>query len=90
MGFLENVKSFLSRTDSKDVAKERLQLVLVHDRTTVSPEIIEKIREDILGVISSYMEINKDDSEINFHKEEEKIMLEANLSVKELKKNTKV
>ena len=45
-------------SSSKQVAKERLRLVLVHDRVNVSPNLLEALKEDLLEVISKYMEIN--------------------------------
>ncbi|MDT8902256.1 cell division topological specificity factor MinE [Anaeroselena agilis] len=50
---------------SKDVAKERLRLVLVHDRVNVSPQFMEVLKEDMIKVISNYMEINEKDMEVN-------------------------
>jgi cell division topological specificity factor len=49
---------------SKDVAKERLRLVLVHDRADCSPEFLELIKTDIIGIISGYMEIDEEGLEI--------------------------
>ena len=48
---------------SKNVAKERLKLVLVHDRADLSPRFLEMIKSDIVKVISQYAEI--DESEID-------------------------
>jgi cell division topological specificity factor len=56
-------KIFSQRASSKDVAKERLKLILIHDRSNVSPELLESIKEDILKVLSKYVEI--DDGEID-------------------------
>lgn len=39
---------------SKSVAKERLKLVLVHDRVDCSPQLLEMIKTDILKVIAIY------------------------------------
>lgn len=55
-----NLLKFFSRTKkSKDVAKERLKLVLVHDRANVSPEFLEMMRGEIIEVISRYMDIEE-------------------------------
>lgn len=55
-----NLLKFFSRTKrSKDVAKERLKLVLVHDRANVSPEFLEMMRGEIIKVISRYMDIEE-------------------------------
>jgi cell division topological specificity factor len=50
---------------SKDIAKERLRLVLVHDRVNVSPQFMEVLKEDMIKVISNYMEINEKEMEVN-------------------------
>ncbi|WP_042275713.1 cell division topological specificity factor MinE [[Clostridium] dakarense] len=56
-----------SRT-SKSVAKERLKLVLVHDRVDCSPKLLDMIKTDILKVISNYAEIEEDGLEIKMSK----------------------
>lgn len=45
---------------SKDLAKERLKLVLVHDRSNVSPQFLEMVKGEIMKVISNYMEVDED------------------------------
>jgi len=51
---------FLSKEDSsKNVAKERLKLVLVHDRSNCSPEFLESVKGDLLKAISRYMDIDE-------------------------------
>ncbi|MCH3964730.1 MAG: cell division topological specificity factor MinE [Clostridium sp.] len=50
-----------SRQPSKDVAKERLRLILIHDRSNMSPDLLENIKEDILKVLSKYIEIDCED-----------------------------
>lgn len=49
---------------SKNVAKERLKLVLVHDRADISPKFLEMIKGDIIRVISEYAEIDEDGLDI--------------------------
>jgi cell division topological specificity factor len=49
---------FGKKQNSKNVAKERLKLVLIHDRANVSPEFLEMIRNEILQVISNYIDID--------------------------------
>lgn len=55
---------FFSKKASKDTAKERLKLILIHDRATVSPELLENIKEEIMNVISKYVEIDREELEI--------------------------
>ncbi|MGL6107614.1 cell division topological specificity factor MinE [Romboutsia sp.] len=53
---------------SKSVAKERLKLVLVHDRIDCSPQLLDMIKADILRVIANYAEIEEDGLEIKMSK----------------------
>lgn len=50
---------FGSTPDSAQIAKERLQLVLAHDRTSISPETLEKLKDEIITVISKHVEIDR-------------------------------
>lgn len=62
-------KAFSSENKtSKNVAKERLKLVLVHDRVDCSPQLLDMIKDDILKVISNYAEIEEDGLEIKMSK----------------------
>ena len=53
------------KKSSSDVAKDRLKLVLVSDRASCSPEIMQKIRSDIIEVLSKYVEVDIDGIDIN-------------------------
>lgn len=53
---------------SKSVAKERLKLVLVHDRVDCSPQLLDMIKTDILKVIANYAEIEEEGLEIKMSK----------------------
>jgi cell division topological specificity factor len=59
--------SFLSRLfakpqpASKDIAKERLRVVLIHDRTDVSPELLQTLKQEILAVISQHVIIDDEE-----------------------------
>ena len=61
MGFMD---SFLRKKTSGNTAKDRLKLVLVSDRANCSPETMELIKNDIIKVISKYMEIDTDGLDI--------------------------
>lgn len=43
---------------SANAAKERLQLVLIHDRTDLSPGLIESLRDELIAVISRHVDID--------------------------------
>lgn len=52
-------------TTAAQTAKERLQLVLIHDRTDLSPAVLETIKDEIIAVIAKHVEIDEDGVEIN-------------------------
>ncbi len=70
---------------SGKVAKRRLQMVLIQDRASVSPEVMEKLRDDIIQVISKYMVINKSDMEISLENVEDSVALVANIPVQNMR-----
>ncbi|MDW7674976.1 MAG: cell division topological specificity factor MinE [Bacillota bacterium] len=71
---------------SKNVAKERLRLVLVHDRANVSTELLEALKEDLIKVISEYMEIDEGALEVNLNSEDDTVALVANIPVLKMKR----
>ncbi|MDD3839621.1 MAG: cell division topological specificity factor MinE [Clostridia bacterium] len=54
------------QSTSKDIAKERLKMVLVNDRSNVSPKFLEMLKGDIVDVISNYMEVEEKDMNVKF------------------------
>lgn len=73
-------------TSSKDIARERLRLVLVHDRTAVSPEFINALKEDLIKVIQKYMDIDLESLLVNIEGEDNSVALIANIPIKGLKR----
>ena len=51
---------------SREVAKQRLQLVLVHDRSNVSPGLLETLKDEIVAVISQHLEIDRANVQVTF------------------------
>ncbi len=86
---------FNKKKNSKNVAKDRLKLVLVHDRANTSTHVLEMIRTDILKVISNYMEIDEAELEMDINKNvsennpEGLPVLYANIPIKNMRKNLK-
>lgn len=62
MGFLD---ALLKRQPpSRDIAKERLQLVLVHDRQPVSPDLLRTIKDEIVVAIEKHVDIDRENTEV--------------------------
>ena len=74
---------------SKNRAKERLRLVLVHDRASLSPGLLEALKEDLIQVITKYLEIDEEGLEVNLDKSDDSVALIANIPVKNVKRGTK-
>ena len=60
----KNLFDIFKKKTSSDVAKDRLKLLLVSDRANCTPELMEMIKNDIINVISKYMDIDADGLEI--------------------------
>ncbi len=71
---------------SKDIAKERLRLVLVHDRVNVSPQLMETLKDDMFKAISNYMDINEKCMEVSLTHTESSVTLVANIPVTSMKR----
>ncbi len=84
---------FFKKKSSSSVAVDRLKLVLVSDRAGCSPEIMEQIKNDIIAVISKYIEIDQEGLDIKITQTESEgrngsvPALFANIPIKDLKHN---
>ncbi|HSQ38737.1 MAG TPA: cell division topological specificity factor MinE [Anaerolineales bacterium] len=52
--------NFFKPKRSAASAKERLQLVLIHDRTDLTPAELDALKDDLLAVISRHVDIEPD------------------------------
>ena len=71
---------------SKNVAKERLRLVLVHDRADVSPQLLQLLKNDMVEVISKYMEIDEKGLDVSLERDDNRVALVASIPVKRMKR----
>ncbi len=87
MGFMD----FFRKKSSGDVAKDRLKLLLVSDRANCSPDVMEMIKNDIIQVISKYMEIDAEGLDIQITQTESEggngnvPALYANIPIRDMK-----
>ncbi|GAA0084236.1 cell division topological specificity factor MinE [Clostridium sp. MB05] len=88
---MEFFKKFSNKPTPKEVAKDRLKLILIHDRGDLPHETLEKIRIEILEVLSKYIEIDTEDVEIAVSKSERmegnSPALVANIPIKNIKQS---
>ncbi|MBU3098432.1 MULTISPECIES: cell division topological specificity factor MinE [Clostridium] len=84
------LKIFSNKIFSKDIASDRLKLILIHDRADFSPDFLEMIKSDILQVISKYAEIETGNIEVRLTTTDEyegsSPALIANIPIKKIKR----
>lgn len=82
------VARFFRQTDepmmgdaSKTVAANRLRLVLMQDRTNLTPRVLEQMRSELVDLLSKYLEMDKDLLELNFEQEGDQVALMLSIPV---------
>ncbi|MBO5241252.1 MAG: cell division topological specificity factor MinE [Lachnospiraceae bacterium] len=63
-----SIKGLFHKKRSKDIAKDRLKILLISDRFNCSPEMMELIKQDIAKVLSRYIQIEPGRMEIEVSK----------------------
>jgi cell division topological specificity factor len=81
------LKKLIGKGDSKDVAKKRLQFALIYDKLEVSDDVLIKLHQDIVDVISRYFEIDKQSLKLDIRKSEGKSALVVNTPILSAKRS---
>jgi cell division topological specificity factor len=66
---------------SKSVATNRLKLVLMQDRTNLTPRILEQMRSELIDLLSRYVELDKELLDLNFEQEGDQVALMLSIPV---------
>lgn len=83
---LDTIASWKGHEKSSRQAKNRLQLVIAHDRAEINPEIVNKMRQEILEVVSRYLDIDVSETEFSITSNDRITALTANLPIKKVKR----
>lgn len=67
--------------NTSECATNRLQVILMHDRTKLDPLIMNKMREELIEVFSKYVVIDKEELEIGLKNEGDAVALMLNIPV---------
>ena len=81
--FFERLFISSSRGSRNDV-KRRLKLVLAHDRSTLNASTLEKMRKEILIVVSKYVELDTESLEFSIRTDSRMTALIANLPIRRI------
>lgn len=68
-------------TNAKDVACNRLKLVLMQDRTNLSPAIMDRMRKELIDLLSKYVELDRELLDLNFEQEDSQMALMLSIPV---------
>lgn len=93
--FYNKVIGFFRRTEaqeesSKDVARNRLRVVLMQDRTNLTPELMEKMRKELIELLSKYVEMDKEALELNLEQEGDQMALMLSIPVLRAKEESEI
>lgn len=80
------VLGFFRQTDAekestKDVACNRLRVVLMQDRTNLTPELLERMRGELVELLSKYLEMDKEALELNLEQDGDQVALMLSIPV---------
>ncbi|WP_287129584.1 cell division topological specificity factor MinE [Candidatus Cyanaurora vandensis] len=70
---------------SRNMAKDRLKMVLAYDRTDISPQLMAKMRGELLEVVARYFELEAADLDVQLDREGNTTALIANVPIRRVK-----
>lgn len=79
LGFFQSQEK--TGEESKTVAVNRMKLVLMQDRTNLTPFLLEKMRGEMIQVLAKYVEMDQEALELNFEQEGEQMALMLSIPV---------
>ncbi len=79
---LKAIRRFFGERASGQVARQRMQVVLMHDRMDIAPDIMEALKNDIITALSRYMELDRRTIQIDLEQGKNYTALISNVQVK--------
>jgi cell division topological specificity factor len=80
----------ISKVGTASVAKERLQILVAHERSSKNqPSYLPQLQKELLAVIQKYVNVSQDAISVSFEQDENQETLELNIVLPDLQiKNT--
>jgi cell division topological specificity factor len=80
---MDQVRTLVTaRGGSKDDAKQRLRVVLIHDQVALTPGQMDQMREEILAVVRRYVDVDEPGVEFRLERGDREIALVSNMPVR--------
>jgi cell division topological specificity factor len=76
-----NLSRLFGREKSGETAKERLRLVLMSDHLSLAPDMVEQMKQDLVAVVSRYMEVDRDKIDVRFEHQDSVFAMLANVPI---------
>lgn len=81
LGFFQTQEKSETTENAKTVAVNRMKLVLMQDRTNLTPFLLEKMRGEMVAVLAKYVEMDQEALELNFEQEGDQMALMLSIPV---------
>jgi cell division topological specificity factor len=73
---------------SAQEANKRLKVILIHDRTDISPRLLDNLRREMIAVLTKYMDIDESKIEMDLDHDERAVALVANIPVLRIRRGS--
>ena len=90
LGFFSQTEEKPEEESAKDVACNRLKFVLMQDRTNLSPELMDRMRKELIELLSKYVEMDKEALELGFEQEGSQMALMLSIPVLRAKEESEI
>ena len=74
-----------SNNTARKVAKDRLRLVLMHDRSDIPAPMMDAMRRELLAVLSKYVEIDENQLDVSLERVDDSVALIANIPIRRIR-----
>lgn len=90
LGFFRQTEKKEEEETAKEVACNRLKFVLMQDRTNLTPELMDRMRKELVELLSKYVEMDKEALELGFEQEGTQMALMLSIPVLRAKEESEI